>query len=152
MELLDPAAFGQNQGLTVQRQGWRPTLVATHLDRVPRCRTHATAQGLQDGLLGGEAGGESFGPTTRVTTLLEGEEPGRECGTALQGQRESSDVDDVNPHPDSRHYSTVTVLARLRGRSTLRPSPRAIEYASICKGTTSIMGLNIGSVAGTRNT
>jgi hypothetical protein len=44
----------------------------------------------------------------------------------LEGEREARYVHDVHPHAKCRHYSTVTVLARLRGRSTLRPRPWAM--------------------------
>ena len=45
-------------------------------------------------------------------------------------RREAVDLDDVRPDADDRHtvtlYSTVTVLARLRGWSTFRPRARAM--------------------------
>ena len=40
--------------------------------------------------------------------------------------RNGIDVNEIDADSGRGHYSTVTVLARLRGRSTLRPSPRAM--------------------------
>src|SRR5450631_353780 len=47
-------------------------------------------------------------------------------------------------------YSTVTVLARLRGWSTSLPSMSAIWYASNCSGMTLTMGESSSSTRGTQ--
>ena len=49
-------------------------------------------------------------------------------------------------------YSTVTLLARLRGLSTSLPSVTAAWYARICSGTESRIGSSSGSFLGTRMT
>ncbi|MDX6483489.1 MAG: hypothetical protein QOE95_1260, partial [Gaiellaceae bacterium] len=51
--------------------------------------------------------------------------------------------------PSRRLYSTVTVLARFRGWSTLRPRRRAIRYASSCSGTTASAACRKAGVRGT---
>ena len=126
--------------------------VTTDLNRAPRGGAHAAAQGLEYRLLRGEARRESFGLGVGVGAFGVGEESLRETRVTLERQREAGHVHDVHAHAHGRHYSTVTVLARLRGRSTLRPRLRAMAYAKIWSGTMSTMGVNICSVAGTRNT
>ena len=49
-------------------------------------------------------------------------------------------------------YSTVTVFARLRGRSTSRPRRRAISCANSCSGTIASSGCRAGSIRGTGTT
>ncbi len=128
------------------------TRCTRYFDRAPGSSPYPHAKRFQHRFLRGEARGQSFGTILRVSALAFGEEAIDDSRVTLQRSRKARDVNEVDANAASRHYSTVTVLARLRGRSTLRPRPRAIVYAKSCSGTTSTMGLKSGSVAGTRNT
>ncbi len=100
--------------------------VAHHLDAAPRRRTDAGTDALQHRLLGREARGQPLRSGAGVATLALGEQPLDETGTALEDPSEARHVHQVHADAEGRHYSTVTVLARLRGRSTFRPRPRAM--------------------------
>src|SRR2546430_14028799 len=63
----------------------------------------------------------------------------------------------VQPPPTSTHlhnvsaHSTVTLFAKLRGRSTSHPRSTAIWYARSCSSSVVSTGDRSGAVAGTRN-
>src|ERR1019366_4356891 len=150
MELVGTAPGGEFGGRAVQHHRRRATRRALHFDRLPGHRAGADAQGFHDRLFDGEARGESFGLAAGVALFALGEESIDDSWSAPENDLKSRHVDDVDADTDCGHYSTVTVLARFRGRSTLRPSPRATAEANICKETTPTIGVNIGSVCGTR--
>ena len=136
----------------MQHHAGRARVVGRHFNGTPRRRANAHLEGLEYRFLRRESRGESLGARASVALFAGGKESLDETGMALERQSKARDVDEVDANAPRTHYSTVTVLARLRGRSILRPSPFATEYAKSCKGITSTMGENIGSVAGTRNT
>ncbi len=123
---LDARGPSEFEGWRVQEHARRTRVVRRHFYGTPRRRADPNTKRLQNGFLRGEARRESFGSRLRVTTFTVSEETLREAGVALQRQGESRDVHDVDADITCRHYSTVTVFAKLRGRSMLRPSPRAI--------------------------
>ena len=66
-------------------------------------------------------------------------------------------LEENNPHRGCRvvhcaPYSTVTLLARLRGLSTSHPRATAIEYAKSCSGMTARMGTSGSRVRGMKMT
>ncbi len=61
-----------------------------------------------------------------VGALALGEQAIGQTGTAGQGQLQALDLEQVEADGDDGPYSTVTVLARLRGWSTFSPRRRAI--------------------------
>jgi len=136
----------------VQEHAGCAHVVGRHFNRTPRRRANANLEGLEDRLFRRESSGESLGARASVALFGVREESLDETGMALERQAKSRNVHEIDANALRGHYSTVTVLAKLRGRSMLRPSPFATEYAKICNGMMSTMGENIGSVAGTRNT
>jgi hypothetical protein len=94
-------------------------------------------QRLGDRLLGAEARGQVLtgtAPRSRVLALGVGEQSRGEPGPALQRLLETLDLEQVDPDPgraggqrELRCHSTVTVLARLRGWSTLQPRSVAMK-------------------------
>src|SRR5580658_7454397 len=127
MQGRDAQRLRELAGRRVQQHARRPGVVEGHLDRTPGSRPHPDAKGLHHCLFGGKAGSEALGPSARVALLLLREETIRDTRMSLEREPKSRDVNDVDADAHRRHYSTVTVLARLRGRSTFLPSPRAME-------------------------
>ncbi len=148
----DARRSSEFKGRCVEHHARRTRVIGRHFYGTPRRRADANPERLQHGLFRGEARREPFGLSVGVTAFAVGEEAFGEPRVTFESQRKSSDVHEVDSDVLCRHYSTVTVFAKLRGRSMLRPSPLAMAYAKSCKGTTSTMGENIGSVAGTRST
>ena len=76
-----------------------------------------------------------------------------EDGSATMRSDEPSQLSIVArrpPTPDrcpAARYSTVTLLARLRGWSTSQPRRTAMWYASSCSGTTITIGVSSSGVA-----
>ena len=125
--VVTPASLRQLFGARRAAPRWaRPTRSSTtSIDRhgaAPR----PDAEGLEDRLLRGKTGRQTLGSIVRVAALTVGEESLGHSGTTLERGAKAGDVDQVDADAFGGHYSTVTVLARLRGRSTLRPSPRAM--------------------------
>jgi len=152
VQCADAQGFGDLAGVGVQHDAWRTRVVERDLDRTPRRHPRTDAQSLEDSLFRGEAGGQTFGLGMSVATFTVSEKPLDDPGVTREREAKAIDVNEIDADSGRGHYSTVTVLARLRGRSTLRPSPRAIVYAKICNGTTSTIGVKSGSVAGTLST
>src|ERR1019366_3179219 len=174
-----PGPTGQAGRRRVQDQRRRLEAVPNHFHLVKAERAEADAEGLHGGLLGGKAGrkprdGVVGGPG--VAALAFREQPVDEVRPTGQHQAEPIAVHGVDAHahePPRCHrrghkplcrrlgecghrrgtavdrHSTVTTLARLRGRSTSWPWRRASEKANSCRGTTSTIGANRYSVSGT---
>ena len=149
---FDARRSSEFEGRCVEHHTWRTRVIGRHFYGTPRRRAEADPERLQHGLFRGETRREPFGLSAGVSAFAVGEEAFGEPRVAFKSQPKASDVHEIDTNILGRHYSTVTVFAKLRGRSMLRPSPLAMAYAKSCKGTTSTMGENIGSVAGTRST
>ena len=104
-----------------------------HLDVGEREAPDAGAERLHDGLLGGEPRRQALGHvggSGGVGALGLGEAARRETRAAVEHLPEPRHVDRVDAHADdgtgsAGDHSTVTVLARLRGRSGSWPCRRA---------------------------
>ena len=111
-----------------------------------------TLEGLHDRLLGGEARGQSLGLAPGVALLAFGEEPIDDSRPTSEDDLEARDVDDVDADADvattrpSRSWRDCAVGRRFdRVRAPRR-------RRTVCRAMTSTIGVNIGSVAGTRST
>src|SRR5579862_592467 len=148
-----PAAPGERRRPRRDAQRRGPPVRAHDLDVVPREGPDAATECLHGRLLGGEARGEALNVSGRLGALPVGEQARGDRRVSPERGAEARDVDGVDPHAGDQGHSTVTVLARLRGRSTSLPSLRASEYASSWSGTTSTTGARTGSGAfGIRST
>ena len=95
-----------------------------HLNVVQSRRAESNTEGLPGGFFGREASGEALGSLRALGLLTLAKKPRNEPRATLQDNSEALHVYEVEADAD-RSHSTVTVLARLRGRSTLRPLARA---------------------------
>ena len=140
MEATRTLGAGQRGGRAVQhaaraRSAVAPVPGARHdLDVGQREGAQADAERLHDGLLGREAGRQALGrgPSNRPASARSASVKSRAAkpGPAGQHAAEPRHVDGVDTHADdaaakTAAHSTVTVLARLRGRSTSCPCRRA---------------------------
>ena len=124
---------GQLGGRAVQHEEGRVAGGAgaggpAHLDVGQREGADAGAERLHDRLLGCEARRQALGHVGRaggVGLLGLGEAARREARTAVEQPAEARHVDRVDADADDGAHSTVTVLARLRGRSGSCPCSRA---------------------------
>lgn len=123
---LDARGPREFEGRRVEEHTRRTGVVRRHFNGMPRRRADADAKRLQYRFLRSKSRRESFRSRLGIAALAVSEETLRETRMAFQRQRESRDVDEIDTNVSCRHYSTVTVFAKLRGRSMLRPSPRAI--------------------------
>jgi hypothetical protein len=114
-----PERSGPLARAAAQAHTGRLVTAAGHLDLARR--PGLERQRLGDRLLRAEPGGEvhrGAGTRLRVRTLAGREQAVLQIGPARQSALQPVDLEEV----DADH-STVTVLARLRGWSTLRPAP-----------------------------
>jgi hypothetical protein len=123
---LDALRGRKSGGVAVELEPGCSVLVANDLDLGERSRTDSTPESFQGGFLRSEPDGEALGGIVRTAgiVLLFGREETAHYPRAPNEDRpEPSYVDRIDPDtedcqfPDPA-YSTVTVFARLRGRST----------------------------------
>ena len=149
------SAAGQAVGRAREDQSGRAQADTDHLHVVEGVGPQPDPERLHDRLLGGEAGGQPgdrVGGAAGVGQLTGREQPLGHRGPTAEHPGEPRQVHGVDPHPrhaDRRSvpvhqaesqapgqcghrsgtvpvaHSTVTTLARLRGRSTSRPCSRA---------------------------
>lgn len=110
----------------VQQHARSADVIGRHFDGTPRRRANADSKCLEHRFFRGKTRRESFGTSLGVSTFALGKESFRETRVAFERQGKTRDVHEINANVPRRHYSTVTVLAKLRGRSMFRPSPRAM--------------------------
>src|SRR5690606_27366383 len=138
MDGRDPLLLRQAPGSALQAHHRLAGRAMRNLDVAPTDRAPAAAQGFHDRLFGGKTGGKALGPVPAGhaplqlrggKNALEEAGPGPRQGPLHPCHLHHIDTDaDDHPGHHSRAteaYSTVTLLARLRGLSTSRPKRRA---------------------------
>ncbi len=123
----------------MERNQRRVSSTASDLDLAKTHLSHPNTEGLHDCLFGRQTGSQRSRPARRraggCSRQFGGSEQApRQTRAPSKGAGESIDRHKVRPDPDHRvgstdgqgdAHSTVTVLARFRGRSTSRPLPTA---------------------------
>lgn len=126
MKVTNALTLGDLTRVFVQHDARSTRRIERDFDRAPGGDARANAQRFQHRFLGGKARGQTLGLGVGVSSFSVGEESIEDARTALYDEAKTININNVDADPGRDHYSTVTVLARLRGRSTLRPSPRAM--------------------------
>lgn len=113
----------------MQSEDWLAVLGGLNLNIVEGHAAKPNTECLHRGLLGGEASGESLNGTTstkNVAPLGTGKETLEQSGASKDYFAKPIDVNGIDANAGRAfavgvRHSTVTVLARLRGRSTSKP-------------------------------
>jgi len=131
--------LGPRRRSTVERHQRRVSSTASYLDLAKTHLSHPNTEGLHDCLLGRQTGSQRSRPSRRRASgccrqFCGSKQAPSQTRAPSKGAVESIDRHKVRPDPDQRvgstdgqvgAHSTVTVLARFRGRSTSRPLPTA---------------------------